>query len=212
MNQNDSYYKKYSKYKNKYYSLKQQQGGVSQNSQTNKLNDTDLSDPTKIEKKSLYDRLGGVYAIAAVINLFSDSIIQSPLVGKDSPNPDLRKWSRDAINPASGQLDRLPGLKFMRTLWVCELTGGPFKFSATVPGACHMSLENAHEKLHISPKEFDEVARLLKESMEHYGVPNEEMNEVLTAFNAHKIEVTKGYFDKIGHPINNELICPHKKN
>ena len=69
-------------------------------------------------EKSLYERLGGVYAIAAVVDHFSDAIVQNPMVGKNSKNPALRKWHRN-------NLDRLPGLKFMRTLWVCEVTGGP---------------------------------------------------------------------------------------
>jgi hemoglobin len=29
------------------------------------------------------------------------------------------------------RLDRLPGLKFMRTLGVCNLAGGPFAFADT---------------------------------------------------------------------------------
>ena len=90
----------------------------------------------------------------------------------------------------------------MRTLWVCEATGGPFKFEATVPEACHMSLETAHGKFHISPVEFDEVSNLLKKSLEYYKVPKKEMNEVLNAFNGHKIDVTKGYYDKIGQPVD----------
>ena len=74
------------------------------------------------EKKSLYERLGGVFAIAAVINRFSDEILLNPLVGKKSPNPFLNEWSNQQSDA------RLPGLKFQRTLWVCEVTGGPFVF------------------------------------------------------------------------------------
>jgi len=99
-------------------------------------------------EKSLYERLGGVYAIAAVINHFSDAIVQNPMVGKNSKNPALRKWH-------TNNLDRLPGLKFMRTLWVCEVTGGPFKFSPTKPGKTPLGLEEAHRDLNISPAEFD---------------------------------------------------------
>ena len=78
-------------------------------------------------EKSLYERLGGVFAIAAVIDHFSDAVVQNPIVGKTSKNPALREWH-------TKNLGRLPGLKFMRTLWVSEVTGGPFKFSATKPG------------------------------------------------------------------------------
>src|SRR6185369_13859913 len=82
-------------------------------------------------EKSLYERLGGVFAIAAVVDHFSDAVVQNPVVGKASPNPALREWH-------TKNLGRLPGLKFMRTLWVCEVTGGPFKFSPTKPGKTHL--------------------------------------------------------------------------
>ena len=88
-------------------------------------------------EKSLYERLGGVFAIAAVVDHFSDAVVQNPIVGKTSQNPALREWH-------TKNLDRLPGLKFMRTLWVCEVTGGPFKFSATKRGKTHLGLEEAH--------------------------------------------------------------------
>ena len=76
---------------------------------------------------TLYERLGGVFAIAAVVDHFSDAVVQNPIVGQGSKNPELREWH-------TKQLDRLPGLKFMRTLWVCNVAGGPFSFSATKLG------------------------------------------------------------------------------
>ena len=39
---------------------------------------------------SLYDRLGGVFAIAAVVDYFSDALIKNPIVGQQSQNPRLR--------------------------------------------------------------------------------------------------------------------------
>lgn len=140
-------------------------------------------------EKSLYERLGGAFAIAAVVDHFSDAVVQNPIVGKTSPNPALREWH-------TKNLDRLPGLKFMRTLWVCEISGGPFKFSATKPGKTHMGLENAHRDLRISPAEFDEVAAELGRSLDVAKVPAREKGEVLAAFAAHKKEVTAGYSTK----------------
>jgi hypothetical protein len=85
---------------------------------------------------SLYERLGGVFAIAAVIDHFSDAVVQNAIVGQASKNPDLREWH-------TNQLDRLPGLKFMRTLWVCNVAGGPLSFAATKPGSTPLGLEEA---------------------------------------------------------------------
>jgi hemoglobin len=135
--------------------------------------------------KSLYERLGGVFAIAQVVDHFSDALIKNPIVGKNSKNPALRDWHRNS-------LDRLPGLKFMRTLWVCEKAGGPFKFSPTKPGSTPLGLENAHRDLKISPAEFDEVAAELGRTLDFAKVPAREKGEVLAAFAAHKNEVTAG--------------------
>lgn len=138
------------------------------------------------KEPTLYERLGGVFAIAAVIDHFSDALINNPVVGKTSPNLYLRDWHQN-------KLERLPGLKFMRTLWLCSLAGGPFVYSPTKPGKCPFSLENAHNEFQISPEEFDAVAIELTHSLEHFKVPEKEKQEVLAAFAAHKAEVTTGY-------------------
>ena len=134
---------------------------------------------------SLYERLGGVFAIAAVVDHFSDAVVQNPIVGQKSANPALREWH-------TNNLGRLPGLKFMRTLWVCNVAGGPFQFSATRPGSTILGLEEAHRDLKITPAEFDEVAAELGRTLDAVGVPAQEKGEVLAAFAAHKSEVTEG--------------------
>jgi len=138
-----------------------------------------------MNEKSLYERLGGVFAIAAVVDHFSDALIRNPKVGQGSPNRQLDAWS-------TRQLDRLPGLKFMRTLWVCEVAGGPQRFVATAPGRSPLGLEEAHREFAITPAEFDEVAAELQRSLRTLGVPEKETGEVLAAFAQHKDEVTEG--------------------
>ncbi len=140
-----------------------------------------------MEEKSLYERLGGIFAISAVVDHFSDAVLDNPKVGKGSPNPMLNQWStKDAAT-------RLAGLKWMRTLWVCAVAGGPFQFVATHPGHDQLALEEAHRRFHISPEEFDEVAAELAKSLDHFNVPEQEKNEVLGAFAAHKDEVNQGF-------------------
>ena len=137
-------------------------------------------------ESSLYDRLGGAFAIAAVVDHFSDAIISNPIVGQNSENPALREWH-------TNNLARLPGLKFMRTLWVCDISGGPQDYAGTRPGRTDLGLEEAHRDLKISPDEFDEVAAELARTLDHFEVPAQEKEEVLGAFAAHKSEVTEGY-------------------
>ena len=137
-------------------------------------------------QSSLYERLGGAFAIAAVVDQFSDAIVRNPIVGQQSANPALREWH-------TNNLGRLPGLKFMRTLWVCNVAGGPQHYAATKPGQTPLGLEEAHRELKISSAEFDEVAAELARTLDHFNVPEQEKGEVLAAFAAHKGEVTEGY-------------------
>ena len=143
-----------------------------------------------MREANLYERLGGAFAIAAVIDHFSDAVVKNPIVGQRSANPALREWH-------TKNLGRLPGLKFMRTLWVCNVAGGPFQYTATKPGSSVVGLEEAHRKLKISPAQFDEVAAELGRTLDVLKVPDGEKNEVLAAFAAHKDEVTAGYLAAI---------------
>src|SRR4051794_39601404 len=135
---------------------------------------------------SLYERLGGAFPIAAVIDHFSDAVVRNSVTGQGSKDPELDEWS-------TNDLDRLAGLKFMRTLWVCEIAGGPQVYAATKPGKTHLGLEEAHRGLEVSPGIFDEVAAELARSLDHFNVPEPEKGEVLAAFAGHKGEVVAGY-------------------
>src|SRR5512133_1097210 len=98
-------------------------------------------------ESSLYDRLGGAFAIAAVVDHFSDAVVPNPITGQGAEDAELDEWS-------TNDLRRLPGLKFMRTLWVCDIAGGPQSYAATKPGSTHLGLEEAHRELKISPATF----------------------------------------------------------
>ena len=97
---------------------------------------------------SLYERLGGVFAIAAVVDHFSDAVVQNPKVGQASKNPELREWH-------TNQLDRLPGLKFMRTPRVATSPVAPF--FAAEPGITPLGWRRTSRPPHI-PLGVDAVA------------------------------------------------------
>jgi len=129
-------------------------------------------------EQSLYERLGGVYAIAAVVDRFSDQILKNPKIV--NANPELKEWHTEKYK------ERLPGLKFNRTLWVCAVSGGPNEYTAK-------KLDDAHFHLHISPEVFDEVSAELNDALDYFKVPQREKEEALAAFNAHKPDVTAGF-------------------
>jgi hemoglobin len=134
-------------------------------------------------EQSLYERIGGVYAIAAVVDRFSDQLLKNPKIV--NANPQLKEWHTEKYKV------RLPGLKFNRTLWVCAVSGGPYKYTAK-------GLHDAHLDLHITPDVFDEVAAELASALDHFKVPVREKQEVLAAFNAQKLDVTAGSKTTVG--------------
>jgi hemoglobin len=135
--------------------------------------------------QTLYERLGGVFAIAAVVDRFSDEVVKNQVAGRGSANPALREWHTQ-------KLGRLPGLKFMRTLWLCAVAGGPFEYVGTEPGHDALGLEEAHRDLAITSDQFDAVAGVLASTLVAFGVPEREKGEVLAAFAGHKGEVIEG--------------------
>jgi hemoglobin len=121
-------------------------------------------------EQNLYERIGGVNAIAMVVDRFSDEIVKNP---KLNVNPVLKEWNKTG---------KLPGLKFMRTLWICAVAGGPFQYTGK-------DLREAHEDLYITSEEFDEVGAEIGRALDHFKVPERERREVLAAIASKKAEV-----------------------
>jgi hemoglobin len=116
---------------------------------------------------SLYDRLGGFFGIAAVVDRFSDKILRNPVLKK---NPALKEWNRTQAET------RLPGLKFGRTLWIAAMAGGPFVYTG-------LPLDEAHMEFHLTAEEFAEVGKEIVSALNFYNVPEREQQELVAAYN-----------------------------
>lgn len=138
-----------------------------------------------MSEKSLYERLGGIYSIAAVVEHFAKALAEDPVAGKNSSNPFLKDWY-------ANRRDREAGFKVLTTLWVSEKAGGPYKYVSTVPNNNSLDLEPTHYDMKLTEEEFDAAGKVLANTLDHFDVPEKEKNEVLDAFIAHKNEVISG--------------------
>ncbi len=134
---------------------------------------TATAEDTAMTEKSLYERLGGIFAIAAVVDRFSDEIIKNP---KLNLNPALKAWNE---NEAAV---RLPGLKFGRTQWIAALAGGPYEYTG-------LPLHEAHQGFHLSAEEFSEVGAEIVRALDYYHVPEREKQELVAAYSTAMTEV-----------------------
>jgi len=101
-----------------------------------------------------------------VVDRFSDALITNP---KLNVNPALKAWND---NEAAV---RLPGLKFMRTLWIASLAGGPFEYTG-------LPLEDAHQDFHLTADEFAEAGAEIVRALDYYKVPEREKQELVAAY------------------------------
>ena len=108
---------------------------------------------------SLYDRLGGTYAIAAVVDDLIDRLADDEAL---NANPGIA---------AARIPERFPGLKFHLTAMICQATGGPCGYSGK-------SMKDAHIDLGITASDWELFAADCKATLDKFGVPEAEQNEL----------------------------------
>lgn len=119
-------------------------------------------DPKMGKKGSLYERLGGVNSIAAVVDDFADRLLKNPVI---LGNP------RVVESATSGRIS-VAGLKYLLTEQICEATGGPQKYSGR-------SMKDSHKGLMISDREWEAGAQDLIATLNKFKVPEKEQKELL---------------------------------
>lgn len=121
-------------------------------------------------EKSLYERLGGTYAIATVVDDLIERLLVNDIL---NANP--------AINEAR---DRVPkaGLKFRVTAMVCQATGGPEIYKGR-------SMYDAHKHLNITEKEWEAMASDFKMSLDKFKVPEKEQQEIFDILGSTKKDI-----------------------
>ncbi len=128
------------------------------------------------EKATLYERLGGTYAIAAVTDALVDRLYVNGLL---NANP--------AVNEVH-QRGEKPGFKFRVTAWVIQHTGGPGVYAG-------LSMREAHAHLNITEREFDAVITELVATLNKFNVPDREHEELLAVLMSYKSEIVMGSAD-----------------
>jgi hemoglobin len=108
---------------------------------------------------SLYERLGGIYSIATVVDDFIDRIMKDPRL---NTNP--------AVNEAHHKVPPA-GFKYLVTEMVGWATGGPQKYTGR-------SMRESHEHLNITPKEWEVFMDDFQRTLDKFSVPAAEQAEL----------------------------------
>jgi hemoglobin len=112
------------------------------------------------QAKTLYDRLGGTYAIATVVDDFIERLLVNDVL---NANPRIKE-ARDRVPKA--------GLKYRVTSLVCQVTGGPEKYTGR-------TMKDAHVHLNITEKQWDAMVADFKVTLNKFKVPQKEQDELI---------------------------------
>jgi hemoglobin len=119
---------------------------------------------------SLYDRLGGAYAVATVVDDFIERLLVNDTL---NANP--------AINQARARVPKA-GLKFHVTTLVCQVTGGPCKYVGR-------DMKASHAHLNIGEKEWDAMVADFRKTLEAFKVPAAEQQELIAIVGGTKADI-----------------------
>jgi hemoglobin len=108
---------------------------------------------------SLYERLGGVYNIAAVVDDFIDRVMADPRL---NANPAVDE-AHHKVPPA--------GFKYLATEMVCWASGGPQRYTGR-------SMADSHQHLNITSQEWDAFMDDLQQTLNKFKVPPSEQAEL----------------------------------
>src|SRR6266511_1888213 len=114
---------------------------------------------TQQSSPTLYERLGGVYSIAVVVDDLVDRVMG-----------DARLNANPAVDEAH---HRVPpaGFKYLVTEMVGWATAGPQQYSGR-------SMIDSHRHLHITPREWEAFVDDLRQTLDKFEVPAPEQAEL----------------------------------
>jgi hemoglobin len=124
----------------------------------------------QIAAKSLYERLGGVYAIATVVDDFIDRIMVDPRL---NANP-LVDAAHHHVSPA--------GFKYLVTEMSCWATGGPQQYSGR-------SMYDSHAHLKITAEEWVAFMEDMDDTFDKFSVPKPERDEFIAIIESTKPDI-----------------------
>jgi hemoglobin len=104
--------------------------------------------------QTVFERVGGFMVVRKIVSAFYDSVLDSPLVQHHFAEVSM------------------PRLIDHQTQFISQLLGGPVRISDE-------TLQHAHARLRITQKEFEEIVRILRNTLEKGGLDSEDVAFVM---------------------------------
>ncbi|MDN4075623.1 group I truncated hemoglobin [Fictibacillus terranigra] len=109
-------------------------------------------------QESLYEKLGGRDSIEKVVDSFYEKVLADPVVNHFFEHTNMDKQRKH------------------QTKFLSYALGGPNQYSGT-------SMAKVHENMNLQPEHFTAIVHHLKEALEEFRVPNEDINAAVKHVN-----------------------------
>ena len=125
---------------------------------------------------SLYERLGGIKAITAVVENFRDRVAGDNRINQKFAKTDLGRLREMLIDQ------------------VCEAAGGPCRYTGR-------SMKDAHAGMKVTGGEFDALVADLVATLNHFKVGKTEQDEILAVLGPLKTDIVEVESSEVGTPL-----------
>ncbi len=132
-----------------------------------------MSGGQMMTEKSLYDRLGGIEAIKAVVNEFAGRVLADARVNKKFAKSDA------------------PRLVLHLVEQICAATGGPCEYTGR-------DMKVTHKKMKVTEGEFNALVEDLVAALDKFNVPTKEKNDLLGILGPLKSQIVEVKSDATG--------------
>jgi hemoglobin len=127
-------------------------------------------------ERSLYERLGGMDSIAAVVDDFRDRVAKDDRINQKFAKTDLVRLKRMLIDQ------------------ICEAAGGPCKYTGR-------SMKEAHDGMRVTKGEFDALVQDLVSTLSHFKVGKTEQDEILGVLGPLEADIVEVDTSQVGTPL-----------
>ncbi len=125
---------------------------------------------------SLYERLGGQDAVAAVVADFRARSLADDRIKAKFVKTDAARLERMLVDQ------------------ICEATGGPCSYTGR-------DMKEAHTEMGVTAAEFDAQVEILVASLNHFSVPQAEQDELLALLAPMRGDIVEVESDETGTPL-----------
>jgi hemoglobin len=131
-------------------------------------------------ERSLYDRLGGVDAITAVVHAFDDRAAKDDRINQKFARTNLDRLAKEFVDQ------------------LCQDTGGPCTYTG-------LSMKKSHTNMGVTSGEWDAFMEDLVATLDEFNVGKAEQEELLSGLRPMRADIVEVESNQTGTPLPPEF-------